>query len=138
MDKGEIIMRLNLLSTNIQAKLDERATLDYVKSQTDVLENKIWAVDGACSQISDSFDRLQSEQDHYVVLVDEIKSTLAQKLELSALSPIWKHFDRFALYEDLKILHNKVMPEIQKFEERLISCDQELQKTSMIRHLFKR
>lgn len=71
-----------------------------------------------------------------MVLVDEIKSTLAQKLELSALSPIWKHFDRFALYEDLKILHNKVMPEIQKFEERLISCDRELQKTSMIIQQF--
>lgn len=32
---------------------------------------------------------------------------------------IWRHFKRFAEYDDLKDLYQKVMPEIAKFEERL-------------------
>ena len=52
--------------------------------------------------------------------MDEFKNLLSQKIELTHLKPVWEHFERFSLYEDLKELHNKVIPEIKKFEERLI------------------
>ena len=39
------------------------------------------------------------------------------KLELDNLNPLWKHFERFSLYDDLKDLHSKLMPEISKIEK---------------------
>ena len=33
---------------------------------------------------------------------------------------IWRHFKRFAEYEDLKDLYSKVMPQIQLFEEKIL------------------
>ena len=48
--------------------------------------------------------------------MDKIENQLALKIELPSLDPIWKHFERFSLYDDLKTLYNKVIPEIAKFE----------------------
>ena len=49
---------------------------------------------------------------------------------------IWKHFERFALYSDLKELHNLVIPEIGKFENRIISFNTEIEKTNLIIEQF--
>jgi hypothetical protein len=39
---------------------------------------------------------------------------------MSKLSQITKQFKRFALYDDLKNLHTMVLPEIAKFENKLL------------------
>ena len=39
---------------------------------------------------------------------------------------------RFALYDDLKELHNKVLPEIAKFEQRIIELDSLHEKNNLI------
>jgi hypothetical protein len=39
---------------------------------------------------------------------------------------IWEHFQRFAEYDDLKSLHDRVLPEIAKFETKLIMFKKEL------------
>ena len=39
-----------------------------------------------------------------------------RKIELPEIKKIWKNLERFALYDDFKDLHNKVIPEIAKFE----------------------
>ena len=36
---------------------------------------------------------------------------------------IWKNFQRFAEYEDLRGLYQKVVPEISKFEGRIIDFE---------------
>ena len=46
----------------------------------------------------------------------ELKNLINTKIDSSSIKPIWKHLERFALYEDLKHLHNMVIPEIAKFE----------------------
>lgn len=33
---------------------------------------------------------------------------------------IWKQFQRFCEYSDLKDLYNRVIPELQKFEQKII------------------
>ena len=32
------------------------------------------------------------------------------------IAQIWKYFERFAVYEDLKDLYSKTIPELAKFE----------------------
>ena len=66
----------------------------------------------------EALEKLEKEFEDNSVGFDDIKSQLRLKLEQSALTPLWKHFDRFSLYDDLKGLHNKLMPEIKKIETR--------------------
>ena len=54
------------------------------------------------------------------------------KVETKELTPIWKHFERFALYEDLKDLHNIVIPKIANFEQKIINYDAEGVKNNRI------
>lgn len=59
---------------------------------------------------------------------------LKQRLTISDGKRIWKHFQRFSEYEDLRDLYNKVVPEIVKFEEKLIDYSYDLeQKAAIIR-----
>lgn len=57
---------------------------------------------------------------------------MSDKVGQHDLIKIWKHFDRFALYEDLKELHQKTLPEIIKFEQRIIDFKNELNTQTQI------
>jgi len=48
------------------------------------------------------------------------------KLEKTDGKQIWKHFQRFAEYEDLRELFNKVIPEIAKFEQKIMDFQAEI------------
>jgi hypothetical protein len=41
---------------------------------------------------------------------------IGRKIDREEVTKIWKHFERFAEYKDLKQLHKIVIPEISKFE----------------------
>ena len=41
---------------------------------------------------------------------------ISLKIDRDEVTKIWKHFARFAEYDDLKQLHGIVIPEITKFE----------------------
>ena len=45
------------------------------------------------------------------------------KVPLTDGQRIWKNFQRFAEYDDLKELYSKVLPEIGKFETKLMQFD---------------
>ena len=49
---------------------------------------------------------------------------------------IYRHFKRFAEYEDLKELYSKVVPEIAKFEGKLIEFTYQNQQTENIIRRF--
>ena len=49
------------------------------------------------------------------------------KLNKSDAANIWKHFDRFALYNDLKDLYGKTIPELVKFEQKIINFQAEFE-----------
>jgi hypothetical protein len=41
---------------------------------------------------------------------------------------IWDNFQRYAFYDDLKDLYTKTMPELNRYEERIIEFNLELEK----------
>lgn len=49
---------------------------------------------------------------------------------------IWQYFSRFAEYQDLKDLYKKVIPEIAKFEQKMINYETEVAKMNMIMRRF--
>ena len=38
---------------------------------------------------------------------------------------IWRHFQRFAEYDDLKDLYSRIMPQIQLFEDKILEFSKE-------------
>ena len=68
---------------------------------------------------------MDAEIDHLSTELTANNRLLARKTEKDDLREIWEHFERFALYDDLKDLNRKVMPEISKFEKRLMEHDAE-------------
>ena len=45
---------------------------------------------------------------------------MTNKVDLSKVKDIWAQLHRFAEYNDLKKLHSIVIPEIAKFEQKII------------------
>ena len=45
---------------------------------------------------------------------------------------IWRHFQRFAEYNDLKELYGKCIPQIAKFEQKIINFADQAEKVSHI------
>lgn len=45
---------------------------------------------------------------------------------------IWRHFQRFAEYSDLKELYGKCVPQIAKFEQKIINQADLLEKFNQI------
>ena len=61
---------------------------------------------------------------------------LAQKADLIEMTKVWDQFQRFAEYKDLKDLHTLVVPEISKFESKLIEYQQKLEGVDQIIRTF--
>lgn len=68
--------------------------------------------------------------------IDKLVKELDKKVEQDDLVKIWKHFDRFSLYDDLKVLYGKVIPEIAKFEEKIIGFKLDIEKHNLILREF--
>ena len=57
---------------------------------------------------------------------------LDDKIEVPALKPLWKNFERFALYSDFRDLYDKTLPEIVKFEQRIINITKDMEDSKSI------
>ena len=49
---------------------------------------------------------------------------------------MWSNFNQFALYDDLKDLYGKTVPEIKKFEDRIIEFNCQLERIDEIMRRF--
>ena len=58
------------------------------------------------------------------------------KLNKSEATSIWVHFQRFAEYDDLKDLYVKCMPQLAKFEQKIINFTSENEKQQLIIRRF--
>ena len=134
--KEEVITRFNLLNDSISKKLADRPTIGYFKKVIAAIDKKIDAMDDTvqyqielAEQTTDDFGK---ELKSFATQMDNIEKALALKIELPALDPLWKHFERFSLYDDLKTLYGKVIPEIAKFEQKIINFNTTIEKNHLI------
>ncbi len=73
---------------------------------------------------------MQAAEEELQKVRDDFKAydeRLLNKAEVEETERLWQNFERYALDEDLKDLYGKTMPEIQRFEERLIAFTLELE-----------
>ena len=71
-------------------------------------------------------EKSNSEHERTLIEVDNLKSELNKKVGLEKIKNVWDQLGRFAEYDDLKKLHTLVVPEIAKFEHKIIMSEKSL------------
>lgn len=74
------------------------------------------------SQLRDTQSKLSScESDIRTsrLEVNRFKVDLADKVNLEESQRIWEHFQNYCEYKELKVLYNKVLPEMAKYEKNM-------------------
>ena len=80
--------------------------------------------------------KLDDEIKEFGETIDSITKKLDLKIEYSDLRSLEKNFLRFALYDDLKNLYEKVVPEIGKFELKLMEMNKSIENNTHILQQF--
>ena len=76
--------------------------------------------------VIDFQDNSNSEHESTQAEVDALKSELLNKVDSTKMKSVWDQLGRFAEYDDLKKLHSLVVPEIAKFEHKIIQSEKTL------------
>jgi hypothetical protein len=61
---------------------------------------------------------------------------LKGKVDFSEIDKIWINFDKYCMYDDLKDLYMKTVPEIAKFEVKLEEFSKDIEKQTQILRRF--
>ena len=126
--KNELFERLQGFTTELNQKIDQRPTKEVVNTSLTKLDKKFTnLIDEQKAQTNLQFKKVQERQDRSddeIFKLTKELSMLSQEL-LNKLTRqdgqrLWKHFQRFCEYEDLKDLYGRVMPQIANFEDRLL------------------
>ena len=65
-----------------------------------------------------------------------LNESLRNRLSKEDGQQIWDNFKKYSRYDDLKDLYSKTIPEIEKFEEKIIDYNLELEKIHIILRRF--
>ena len=132
--------RLNVFNSEVNSKLTDRPTTSYFKKVLSTYDSKIDTFNESLNNHIDKLDRTQADQDREIsalnVEVTRCNHNLNLKMDKNDGTRIWKHFQRFAEYNDLKDLYAKTLPELAKFEQKIINFEQEIEKCNMIIRRF--
>ena len=74
-------------------------------------------------------DQINSKQ---IKEIDTIYKECANKLALKDAQRIWRQQQRFAEYEDLRDLYKKCIPEISKFELKIMEFQKDIDKYTLV------
>ena len=66
----------------------------------------------------------------------DINYELKQKTSNEETVKVWKNFQNYAEYNDLKDLYQKVIPQVSRFEDTLMDLEREMRKTQEIIRRF--
>lgn len=138
--KDELITRLSVFNSDVNTKLHDRPTISYFKKVLGAYDTKIEQFNYALNEQVEKLDITQADQDKEIAdlssEITEYSKDLALKLDKNDATRIWKHFQRFAEYSDLKDLYAKCIPELAKFEQQIINFKDENEKQKMIIEKF--
>ena len=71
-------------------------------------------------QLDDAMSDLDKDLKSYDDIFKQIRIEMSVKYDRSEAKKIWEQFQRFAEYTDLKDLYQKCIPELAKFEQKMM------------------
>lgn len=84
------------------------------------------------ASINEFVDNQDAEIKHLGKSVANCIRDLYSKFDKSDAKELWSNFENYARYEDLKDHYKKTIPELAKFEQKLINFHDDLERKSQI------
>ena len=138
--RDEINAQINHLNKDIGIKLDDRPTKNYFNKHIGAQDSKIGIMENLLDSTVEKLDETQKDQDNEIiqlgVQIDKVYTEAQSKLDKNDAKDIWTHFQRFAEYKDLKDLYHKCLPEIAKFEQKIINFQTETEQHVAVLNRF--
>ena len=138
--KDELLNRLTIFSHDVTSRLEVRPTIDYLRKVLEDYDKKIDLIE---AHLQEQMTRLDNEQEAQNMEIEKLNKELSRtnievdmRITKKEGQRIWQHFDRFAEYSDLKDLYAKCIPELAKFEQKIIDYEGELRKLELIIRKF--
>ena len=108
----------------MDASLKERPTINYLKQVLTAYDSKMDFMNQSLNEqvvrLDQALDNLDKEFDGYDAALKDFRLEVATKLSMEEGKKIWDHFQRFAEYQDLKDLYKKCIPQLAKFEQKMM------------------
>lgn len=113
--------------TALNAELDNYDA--DVQSRIDAVQKSI---DGNKKQVK----KLQVDFMEVVEVTNNQTELLKAKVDFEEIEKLWKNFEKYSMYEDLKDLYMKTVPEIYKFEQKIEEHRRDIEKQSEVLRRF--
>jgi hypothetical protein len=87
-------------------------------------------------EIIDTQTLKDSELSNLDKVINDLQLDMGQYITKQETSKIWTYMQRFPLYEDIKDLNNKFLPELAKMEQHVANFQLEMDQVKMIVRRF--
>lgn len=113
--QDEFMHRINIFQSDVKDQLALRPTEKQIKQTIKHLDDKINQDSNEVNARMDTFAKMQSSFDNELKMHGSDIDKLTHRLDKDNLNKddgkrIWRHFQRFAEYNDLKELYTKCIP----------------------------
>jgi len=96
------------------------------------MEEKILAIQKDAQYTRENILTIKKKTEDSNSKILSILNEMDLKMPMSEGRRIYEEFRKYATYKDLKELHNRVIPEISKFEDKLLKFLTEMEKFKLI------
>ncbi|CDW86627.1 UNKNOWN [Stylonychia lemnae] len=138
--KEEYEDRKQILNKELDLKLQARLSVidfnDSMQIFEENLDERLTQISAAQELHKKQFQKINKDFINMQQDIKYVDDQLNLKIDLDEGKRIWKNFTKYCLYEDLKDLYNKTVPEIQKFEHKLMEFNSDLEKQQIIIRRF--
>lgn len=119
----DFMYRIDVLNQDYNNKLLDRPNKKELGAIITNIEEKMKQINLNLTSRIDGLNKQQNLFDNELKVYEETCKRLTRdvnkKLDSSDGKRIWRHFYRFAEYNDLKDLYNKCIPQLAKFEQQV-------------------
>ena len=109
-----------MFKADVRDQFAQRPTDKLIKSTLKTFDDKLMKLHHESStkidQLTRSNAQMERELQHLIQDFEDMEQKSDSKLSVSDGKRIWRHFQRFAEYNDLKELYSKCIPQLAKFE----------------------
>eukprot|EP00347_Sterkiella_histriomuscorum_P010846 403374700 len=129
---------LNDLETDkkLSVKLNIEDFNEEMQAMEEGVDDRLYKVQQTLESFKKQFSKINKDFEITEQDIKFIDEQLNNKCDTSEAQKLWKNFGKYALYDDLKDLYQKAIPEIQKFEHKIIDYNAELEKVQVIVRRF--
>eukprot|EP00347_Sterkiella_histriomuscorum_P005859 403355004 len=125
---------------NIDKKLLPKLSMEQFQKELEQVDKqfnvRIDAIKTTQNQNKNTFSQINRDFQHIQDDLKYLDEQVQNTVDREEGDKIWNHFKRFCKFDDMKDLYQKTVPEIQKFEQKLIDFTQDMEKNQFIVRRF--